>query len=1188
MAPSHDCRGCEGSHAYGSGEIDAPLSVHMSNHEVHAAYAAGQALRIRKEADCSITVEPLPAIERAENVHPRRLIQRTIAVRHQRGLVGSLPLDDESQKLRREVSSIRNHFCRHVPGVENELHHTRLHRRTTTFSQRGNAAHGAVEMIHVPHAELVRDGHFRPGRVRVSGVEANAFRGGGTIEVCGPRQFRRTGCRQDHVRKAQVLLELTACGRSDRLRMTADLLLGEVGSIEMRSERARQAALRVGAAALQRPCVAQKRHCLLVWSDGAGWDDARHPVTGVGANCSLECLDRAVHEIGVVAAVHVKIDVARRYERSGGVEGWSRPRGQVLLETDRRESAIGNVHRAAGDESIGKNECGVDDPKWIRASGHQEIISVARRMVSNRSMKITGVWFDVRAAWKGVRGGRWASLTAIVALALGIGGAITAAAVAYAGLLRPLPFPHPNELVTLRKVFAPTAMELGIKLAQFDEWSASLAGTARLAAYAREAATVRDAGPPREVQAAYVVGPFFDVLGLSAEIGRTFTEHDAVDVAVVSHAYASTLAGSSAAALDRSFTVAGRPLRIVGVMPRTFSVIGDVDFWTPARGAQALRMIAGDDARYYTMVARLSGGKSVAEFRVNAQAVVQRFAPEDQRASWHARVTTLRDELLGNSRHVLLVFAAASCLVLLIACANVAMLLINLAVARTREFAVRLALGASRARLLRTLFFETMLLVVAGGGFGWWIAMLATAALDRQTELNLPRLATSMDGTPVTAGAIAACLLVILVCSGAPVLTVRHAHLATPLRAGASTGSRTGRRVRGALVVAQLAIAVVLLIGAGLLGRTLWVLSHTNIGLDLSPRVVTMAVPVGQSIGATDAASRTALTDRLLQEVRRLPGVEAAGVGSSLPPSASQILFTVRFTTTNNDRDTTRKFDLVSATDGYLDALGARIVQGRLFTAADTASNLPVAVISESAMRYLDLKGDVTGRELSMSLPSASGQRVRPRIVGVMQDIRYTGLDAPANGAFYVLWRQIPTVRAHLVVRTAYDGRGLLSTLLPIVRSIDPSLPLSEPQLLDDVVGRALAPRTARFGLVGVYAMAAVLLALVGLSGALIRSVVERQRELAVRAALGATPERLVRMVLQQGLGLAASGAAAGVLASLLAGRAASNIIFGVTPYDPVTYAGVLIGIFAIVLIACYLPARRAAAADPIVLLRSE
>jgi putative ABC transport system permease protein len=800
----------------------------------------------------------------------------------------------------------------------------------------------------------------------------------------------------------------------------------------------------------------------------------------------------------------------------------------------------------------------------------------------------SSAWFDIRAAWAGVRGGGWGSLTAIIALALGIGGAITAASVAYVGLVRPLPFPHAHELVTVRKVYTPTAMELGIRLSQFDEWRSSLDGTALLAAYAREAATVRDAGAPREAQAAYVVGPFFDLFGMAPERGRTFTEDETSGVAVVSSAYAAALAGSADAALDRSFSVGGQPLRIVGVMPRTFSVTGDVDFWTPARGVQALRMMSQDDARYYSMVGRLFPGGSVAELREKARATAQQQAPAEQRASWQVAVTTLRDALVGDTRPVLLAFSAASGLVLLIACANAAMLLINLAVARTREFAVRLALGATRARVLRMLLFETILIAVVGGGLGWWLAMSATAAIARRPELNLPRVATSLDTTLVTAGAIAASLVVVLLCGAAPFFALRQAHLATPLRAGASTGSRLSRRARGALVVAQLAIAIVLLTGAGLLGRTVWVLSQTNIGLDVSPRVMTMAVPVGQSAVAGDAASRTALVDRLLQEARRLPGVESAGVGSSLPPSVSQILFTVRYTTSNNDRDVTKQFDLVAVTDGYLDTLGARVVQGRLFTAADTASQLPVAVLSQSAMRHLNLEGDVVGRELIMSLPSASGPRVRPRILGVIEDIRYTGLDAPANGAFYVLWRQIPTVRAHLVVRSASDARGLLSSLLPMVRSIDPSLPLSEPQLFDRVVDRALAPRAARFGLVGVYAVASVLLAVVGLSGALIRSVVERQRELAVRAALGAAPDRLVRMVLRQGLGLAVSGAVLGVILSVLGARAASSIIFGVTPYDPATYAGALLGTLAVALMACYLPARRAAATDPVVLLRSE
>jgi hypothetical protein len=297
---------------------------------------------------------------------------------------------------------------------------------------------------------------------------------------------------------------------------------------------------------------------------------------------------------------------------------------------------------------------------------------------------------------------------------------------------------------------------------------------------------------------------------------------------------------------------------------------------------------------------------------------------------------------------VLLAFTAASALVLLIACANVAMLSINRAVARTREFAVRLALGASHAHVMRTLLLETIVLTAGGVGFGWWLAAMATAALAQQTALSLPRLAMPLDAIPVTAGAIAAWLLILLVCSAAPALAVRRAHLVAPLRAGGSTASRASRRVRGALVVTQLAMAIVLLVGAGLLGRTLWVLSRTSLGLDGFPQVVTMALPLGQSTIATDSGSRTALAGRLLQDVRRLPGVASAGIGSNLPPTASLIMFTVRFTNTDNTSDVTRRFDFVSATDGYLDALGARVVQGRLFTAADATGTAPVVVVSES------------------------------------------------------------------------------------------------------------------------------------------------------------------------------------------------------------------------------------------------
>jgi predicted permease len=481
---------------------------------------------------------------------------------------------------------------------------------------------------------------------------------------------------------------------------------------------------------------------------------------------------------------------------------------------------------------------------------------------------------------------------------------------------------------------------------------------------------------------------------------------------------------------------------------------------------------------------------------------------------------------------------------------------------------------------------ETAMLASAGAVLGWWIATVATSALARQTGLGVPRFATVTLSSPVVACVSLAAVLVVLLCGAAPIVGVRQAQLATSLRAGSSTGSRQSRRFRGALVVAQLATAIVLLVGAGLLGRTLLVLTRADLGLSLPHQVLTMAVPVGESASAIDRNAQSAVLERVLADARLQPGVESAGLGSNLPPAAAQVMFTVRYV--SGGRDETTKMDMVSATDGYLDALGARVVRGRLFQASDFESEQPVAVISVTAMRHLGLTEAVVDHDLNMQLPSASGTRVKPRVVGVIADVRYSGLDASANGGIYVLWRQIPMAQAYLVLRARGEPGALASAVSRIVRAADPSLPLASPRTLDAVIDDVLAPRHARFGLVGVYAVAAILLAVVGLSGALIRSVAERQRELAIRAAIGATPRDLVVAILRHGLLLAAMGAAIGMACALAAGRAAATVLFGVTPYDPMTYAVALATVLAIAGIASYWPARRAASANPVVLLRSE
>jgi putative ABC transport system permease protein len=793
---------------------------------------------------------------------------------------------------------------------------------------------------------------------------------------------------------------------------------------------------------------------------------------------------------------------------------------------------------------------------------------------------------DVKTAWKGVVGGRWGSLAAVLALALGIGATLTAGAVAYAGLLRPLPFANGHELVTLQKLHVPTAVASGVRLVDFDTWQSGLAGTVRVAGVSSAQVTLRNAGAPQQVQINYVTGPFFDTLGVRALAGRMINERDEFDAALVSQSFARRLAGSDAAAIDRTLVAGTRTLRIVGVVSDALRILGgNADVWASARSADGVMVLGDTDRREYLLIGRLQAGRSLADARADGERFLMTQTPDAQKTNWHIQAKTLRDMLMGDSRTVVLAFAAAASLVLLVACANVAMLLVNRAVSRGREFALRLALGATRGRLFTTALLEAAILATLGAALGIAFARAAITFLQQESGLDIPRVATMTSMAPIALGAVAAVCLVIVVCGVVPTLILRQRNLVVSLRAPNASGSRVSRRLRGALVVAQLATAIVLLTGAGLLGRTLLHLAKTDYGLDGPERVVALSLPIGES-SRPDAASRAALIEDILQRTRRLPGVVTAGVGGNLPPAAGSIIFTVRYS--SDARDETKKFDLVPGTDGYLDALGARVVRGRLFEPADLVSAQSVAVLSESALKHLGGTADIVGKDLNMALPAAGGPRVKPRVIGVIKDIRYAGLDVPASGGIYILWRQAPIGRAYLIARVTRDPEAIAPAIAAVVREADPSIPLAGARTLDAEVERSLAPRSSRFGLVGVFAVAATLLAVVGLSGALIRSVMERQRELAIRSAIGATPRTLVRSVLRQGTLLAAAGIAIGVGASLLAGRAASAMLYGVSPYDPVTYAATVAGVLAVTLAACYLPARRAASVDPILLLRSE
>ena len=777
-------------------------------------------------------------------------------------------------------------------------------------------------------------------------------------------------------------------------------------------------------------------------------------------------------------------------------------------------------------------------------------------------------------------------MASVAALALGVGACATAATIAYAGLLRPLPFPDDERLVTLRKIYQPTETPSNARIGDFTSWRTNLAQSTDIAAYATERATVRADSGPQETQAAVVAGPFFDVLGVRPIAGRLF-EETATGVVVVTPAFARRLAGSVPAAIGQTFTLGSTSAQIVGVVPESLAVLAAADVWRPAiiptDVAPAGLPQAGQLT--YSLVGRIKNGVSIEQARADVTRVTALTAPANQAGQWRTDMRGLRAALIGDARPVVLVFLTASLLIMGVACANATLLLVNRAVARTREFAVRLALGATPWHLRRIAVFEAALVSTAAALAGGAIAIVALRALQAYSGLSVPRVATEAPLGFIAVAGLGAWLVMLTVCSVAPILIARHSVQSTALRAGPG-GSRAGRGARGVLVMAQLAMSTVLMVCTGLLGRTLWQVSKTDVGVERPEQVLTAAVPIGQSL-VTDLAPQLANVRRITDEIRRLPGVVSAGFGANLPPTVPGIAFTISYV--SNDRRATRTFELVPVTDGYLDALGARLMDGRLFVASDMESKAHVTVLSESALRHIDPTGALrAGGEVNLSLPGPDGRRSKPRLLGVVRDIHYTGLDQNARGSLYVPWGGFSMRQGYLITRTSGDPQALAAPIARVIRSVDPSMPGGQIRTLNDEVARSLAPRTARFGLVGIFAVAAILLAVVGLFSALIRSVMERQRELAIRAAIGASPSRLLRSTLTQGLLLTIAGIVLGLGISAAFSQMFAGLLHNVAPRDPLTYVVTGVTLLLASLAACWVPAHRAAASDPVILLRSE
>ena len=785
---------------------------------------------------------------------------------------------------------------------------------------------------------------------------------------------------------------------------------------------------------------------------------------------------------------------------------------------------------------------------------------------------MTALLAELRPAIRRLSSDRWSVLAAVFAAALGAGLNTAVFAVAYGVLLRPLPYVDAGRLAIV---------DIDAPLSRAVEWQRHLNVFERTSAYARDRFTVRGAGEPRLAGVALVDDEFFDTLGGGATAGVPFRHGGPVEVAAVSDRFARETGAAAASILGRALTIGGTTVAVVAVMPAAFAFPAEnIDVWMPARAAPAIAFDRSPDARRFQIVGRMRAGVTLAQARDDvsrAQAIVDE--PGDR--SSLRRVSSLQDETTRAVRPVLIAFALAAVIVLVVACSNVAAILIGRTAARGRELAVRRALGASPSRLALSVFSESVVIAAAGAGLGLLLAAIAVRLLEQWAAGIVPRLgAIRMDWIVVLFACGIAAVSALL--GAAPAFRALGDGAVNLRSSGAGPRGPAGR-IRGTLIVIQVALAVVLLTTGALLVRTILGLLRSDAGVERAGAVVSTLMLTETT--RFDAAGRGPLLAELLRRLRALPGVTAAGAGSSLPPDNAFMEIRVRLV--DDARAAEHSLSLASVTPGYLPALGARLLAGRHFEDGDARLDRRIAVISESASRALMQGRDPIGRELPMDLPGMRG-RGRATVIGVVSDIKYSGLEEPAGAAIYVPWTDLPTGQAYLAVRTSRSVRAMSPAVRGVLRDLDPGMPLQPFRSLDDVMGRSVADRRLRALLAGSIACLAFAVALVGLAGGLARVVSERRYELAIRAALGATPSRAMRRVMTEGAALAGAGLVIGFAGALAAGRAIATMLHGVSPHDPATLAGVALVVVVSTLGACYLPARRASRINPLELMRAE
>ena len=783
----------------------------------------------------------------------------------------------------------------------------------------------------------------------------------------------------------------------------------------------------------------------------------------------------------------------------------------------------------------------------------------------------------------------------IATVAMAIAATTVAFAVVNGVLLQPLPYREPDRLVAVwERNVSRNSDRNTVSPANFFAWKDELRSFDRLASFLEVSVAVSGDGEPEQVGAAQVSATYFDMVGAIPLVGRLYTTLEDVDggprVGVVSEGYWRRRFGADPGVVGKTITFNGRSLEIIGVLPSRydfaprfrFGSTGQRDVWIPPQFDAGARTWGG---RYLQVVGRLAPGATIGRAQQEAAALAARLRPlyPERQEGWDIRIVPLHEEVVGDVRRTVLVVFGAVCCVLLVACSNVASLLLTRANERQPEMAVRAALGAGRGRLVRQLLVESALLAGLGGAAGlalasWGLGVLVALAPD------LPRL-TSIGLDPSVIGfALAAVLATALLFGLAPAVQTSGRQLAGWLTQRGASGRRQANRMRRALVGAQLALSFVLLVGAGLLIRSLINRLSVSVGFSMDG-LLTAELSL---IGTRSAAERANRFEQVVERVAAVPGLERVSAASIVPLSSDAQ--NTSFALADRPAPPVGQepvADVRFVQHDYLETMGILLLEGRSLAAEDRADAPVHVLINESGAKVHWPGQSAVGKRIRMEW----GDTLDAEVVGVVADVRLGGPDDRPATPTTLYWdhRQAGgPFNMVLVVRTRSAPEVIVPAIRSAVREVDPNLPLFNVRTMRNLLGLRVA--RARFTTValGVFAALALILAALGLYGVMASATQQREREIGIRMALGADRPSVVGMVLREGAAVVAPFLVLGAVGAIALSRLLGTLVFGVSPADPLTFAAVALLLGASGFLACWLPARRASRVDPMVAIRAE